>query len=453
MTFNLLDNPWISVQGGTQTVTLVELFQQAHNIDRLLGDTPLTGPAILRMCVAVAQRVYAPKNKADWLRVWEQGKFGEEIAAYLELHRDRFDMFDMRMPFYQDALVPDRSDSPPTKLVLGWSSGSNTTLFDTHIDWDENTVPLDVTARQLVTVQTWGPGGLSGWNRKSFSDAPWARGLIFIIQGKSLFETIWLNTFPAALFACEPETDIPDAPAWEQEYPFSPVRSQPLGLLDYLTWQTRRVVLFPGDGNHLDSIRWIPGHKLAKSLRAPYKVYRPNRQRVVKLLYAPENLGWQHVLPHILGDYKPMNVRWVLDELGMDMERITVHAVGLAGDKARIDAMPSITFNVRLGDAVHKGFSLAQDAHDLLRKAAYAYAAHVSGGARNAGNTLNAWGVDEAFWAHLQAPFALFMRTQETTDLQSAIIQAARDSLAMTGCYPNRITTLEEKIRGLFVDE
>lgn len=94
-----------------------------------------------------------------------------------------------------------------------------------------------------------------------FSDAPWSKGIIFFVQGNNLKETLFLNLLaypnPERGFISD---DDDDAPTWEQANPFAAKNGDPLGYLDYLTWQNRRILLFPErQGEQITVRQWQVG--------------------------------------------------------------------------------------------------------------------------------------------------------------------------------------------------
>ena len=117
--FNLLDEPWIRVIDGdcnVHEVSLIKLFEQAHNYKDLCGELPTQDFAVLRLLLAVLHTVFSrydiqgedrPLEDPDdalerWQELWESGKFpGEVIRAYLESQRENFYLFHPERPFYQ----------------------------------------------------------------------------------------------------------------------------------------------------------------------------------------------------------------------------------------------------------------------------------------------------------------------------------------------------------------
>ena len=136
--YNLLDEKWIQVLlkngGGTQKVSLKEVFSNAGDYYDLAGEMKTQDFAVLRVLLAVLQTVFSrfdsegnpydfleidketftQKEPADWedlddedpffetwLSLWEKGNFPEIVQEYLEAWRDRFYLFDDKYPFYQ----------------------------------------------------------------------------------------------------------------------------------------------------------------------------------------------------------------------------------------------------------------------------------------------------------------------------------------------------------------
>lgn len=127
--------------------------------------------------------------------------------------------------------------------------------------------------------------------KQNFTDGTCARGVIFFVQGESLFETLALNLirFPdRANDVVMPCTRL-DAPAWEMDDPCRPDRSVPFGYLDYLTWQSRRILFFPETLDHrivVGRITVAPALRLNRGMRDPMKHYQAPRS----------NTGWYRTL-------------------------------------------------------------------------------------------------------------------------------------------------------------
>jgi len=247
--FNLIEEKWIPcvrADGVSDTLNLRDIFAQAHQLRTIAGDSPLVTAALHRFLLAILHRVFGPEDENAWADLWKRDTLDMvALTAYLNKWKYRFDLFDEEHPFYQasDKRVKCKSI---ISLSIEHSSGNNATLFDHHTeDGGEELTPAQAT-RVLITAQAFGLAGLSGIDQK-FTDGTCAGGILFLVQGDTLKQTLLLN-----MLQYPPDNDQfgvhteKDAPAWEMDEPFSQNRSLPHGYLDYLTWQNRRVLFVPG---------------------------------------------------------------------------------------------------------------------------------------------------------------------------------------------------------------
>jgi CRISPR system Cascade subunit CasA len=282
-TFDLLQSPWvpcIQAKGASVELGLRDALAQAHELRELHGESPLVTAALHRLLLAVLHRVFGPATCDEWAILWKAGRWDiTRLDVYLDQWRHGFDLFDLERPFYQarDERVKPKSVS---SLVYEVASGNNPTLFDHHTDAEGITLSSAQAARMLVAAQAFGLAGLSGLPQK-FTDGPCARGIVFLVQGKTLFETLALN-----LLRYTDDSPIPrwpdDCPAWEMDDPFSPNRTQPRGYLDYLTWLNRRVLLLPEpteDGVVVREMTMAPALRLDDSVLNPMTHYRRDEKR------------------------------------------------------------------------------------------------------------------------------------------------------------------------------
>jgi CRISPR system Cascade subunit CasA len=282
-TFDLLQSPWvpcIRADGTTVELGLHDALAQAHELRELHGESPLVTAALYRLLLAMLHRVFGPATYAEWAALWAARRWdAARLDAYLDCWRHRFDLFDPEHPFYQ---APDERVKPKSivSLIHDVASGNNPTLFDHHTEDEGITLTPAQAARMLVAAQAFGLGGLSGLPQK-FTDAPCAGGVIFLVQGETLFETLALN-----LIRYTDDAPLPrwpdDRPAWEMDDPFTPERSVPRGHLDYLTWQNRRVMLLPDETENGIVVRQMtvaPALRLESGVLDPMKHYRKDEKR------------------------------------------------------------------------------------------------------------------------------------------------------------------------------
>jgi len=295
--FNLVREPWIPClgKGGNATPILLGLrdaLVQAHDLREVYTDSPLTTAALMRLMLAVLHRVFGPRDRWEWAKLWQSGRWpSAQLDDYFSAWFDRFDLFDEQYPFYQvrefqaDKL-PDLT--PVSGLVHEEASGNNVTLFDHHFDAEMRFLTPDEAARRLVTAQAYaiGLGRSHNFKRKqrNFLDGPCARGALFFVEGNSLFQTLLLSMrkYPIPQGDRRINDRPHDAPAWEQDAPHTDERTEPYGYLDYLTWQTwqiRLVAVETAEGVRVTHVRRCMGLELDKGrVLDPLKSYRiPDR--------------------------------------------------------------------------------------------------------------------------------------------------------------------------------
>ena len=283
VTFNLLDEPWlpcIRMDGSPVNLGLRDALVQAHTLRELHGETPLVTAALHRLMLAALHRIFGPENRKTWRALWEADRWDKvALGDYFDEWHHRFDLFDSEHPFYQ--AVDERvKPKPVNKLILDAAFGNKATLFDHNTESEGITLSPARAARAVVTAQNFGLAGLSGLPQK-FTDSPCARGVLFLVQGETLFETLALNLLRYPDEGVMPSNQD-DRPAWEMDDPFTPDRSVPLGYLDYLTWQGRRILLLPEDTRDGVAVRQMtlaPALRLSSEVQDPMKHYRKDEKR------------------------------------------------------------------------------------------------------------------------------------------------------------------------------
>ncbi len=352
--YDLLTEPWIPVlrdDGTADAIGLQQVFNEAHRLRGLGGETPLVKAALHRLLLAVLYRALGVPSADAWEDLWEQGRFPEKaLAAYWERWRDRFDLFHPQYPFFQwpDARVKPK---PIINLVPHMASGNNATLFDHHHTGQQAALRPDEAARALLVAMAFGLAGLSGLSQK-FTDAPWARGVIFLAEGNTLFETLMFNYMPGKYWKeLGSANSAADRPFWEAENPFEPLRPVPLGITDYLTWPNRAVRLLPEMDEYaghwkVAQLTMAPGMPLASHVRDPYKHYRVDKQRGYLILRFREDRAlWRDsasLLQLRQEDQRPPKpMTWLADLVEDDVLPRHVQyrfaALGMANNQAKID--------------------------------------------------------------------------------------------------------------------
>jgi CRISPR system Cascade subunit CasA len=448
--FNLIDEPWIPClrPDGTQVdMGLRDALARAHSLQEIRGDTPLETAALHRLILAILHRVLGPRKIGAWARLWELSRFDmSALNEYLfgdQIH-PRFDLFHPQRPFYQsrDPRAPEKSI---ISLVPQMASGNNATLFDHHTELESLPLTPAQAARSLVVSQAFGIGGLSGMPEK-FTDAPCAKGIIFLAFGDNLFETLMLNLLRYTGSDPIPNSDD-DRPAWEMADPFQPDRNHPLGYLDYLTWQNRRVWLFPeriGEEVVVRRMCWSPGLRLHRDDIDPMKQYLQDKKLGPHpLLFGIDRALWRDSATLFRpGDSTkaPQVVMWIADLASSKRGKILAHdrsfrlmALGMAKDQASVDflrgeALPlpvSLLDNEDYLGILSSALESAEKAGSVLRLATFTLARLILDPAlkdqdletrpRKEANEriqrlAGPWGSERCYWSGLEPTFYRFIR-------------------------------------------
>jgi len=479
-TFNLIDEPWIPCASGGPAVELGlrDVLRGAHEIDSIVGLSPPTTVALHRLLLAIVQRVYRPVDDGSWECLWNAGSFGDEIDRYLDIWRHRFDLFDPARPFYQVAELPfEPYEHPAVLLTLEWGSG-NPEHFS-HAPDEYPFTPAEA-ARHLLTYQAFDPGGTKTHEKGKQPDkytaaAPLNRGAVAVVQGDNLFETLLLNTIDYDPDRGEPNLTTPDdAPAWEQDQPVRPDGKVPLGYLDWLTWQARRVRLHPVEENGWTVVRraiamkgfFLPDDVYAQEYETMVayraaKNAKPGESPYLPIGFDQDRALWRDslVLFESAGGLQPKTLHQLGDRPrnGSVIRPLTLS--GIAGNKSMVtlwreeslplplvyfydtDLLQLLADAVKLSDAVGGAVRFAAD---VLATWLVAPDRDQPGARQPARAVVTALrgelGVEERFWPRLERPFINYLIHQAEAgydldvlrDWARVVRRAAYDALATT---------------------
>ncbi|HRW18491.1 MAG TPA: type I-E CRISPR-associated protein Cse1/CasA [Dermatophilaceae bacterium] len=271
-TFNLLDEPWILVSDSESRpaeVSLLDVFARAHELAGVRGDLPSQEVAVLRLLVAILYRALPVPGPVEarvrqWARWWAADTLPvEDIHAYLERHRSRFDLIDPVAPFMQVARLTAGKTSGLPKLIADVPDGEQ--YFTTRAGRDLQSIGLAEAARWLVHVHAFDPSGIksgaAGDARvKGGKGYPIGTGWaghcgLLLPQGRTLKETLLLST--AWNLDSASSAWAGDLPAWERKPLTADVEqghAEPTGTADLLTWQARRVRLIVDADRVVDTL-------------------------------------------------------------------------------------------------------------------------------------------------------------------------------------------------------
>ena len=356
LSFNLVEQPWIpciTSEGQIIELNLREVLARAHEMKGVRAESPPCTAAVYRLILAVLQSALrGPENSRAWKELWLNGAWDMNIfTPYLEKWKDRFDLFHPEWPFYQ---TKDNRVAPKSvlNLVLDMASGDNATLFDHHTEDEGAALSPAQATRALLAAQAFGLAGLCHPQLKLvYTDAPWSCGIVLLIEGNNLFQTLALNLLPYN--EDWPFRNTPaDKPAWEMDQPLLPQRETPLGYLDYLTWHNRSIFLVPDDKGTSLRVKMatiLPGLRLSADLPDLFKQYRMDEKFGMlvwrfsedRILWRDSSALFQMNAPSVT--HPPANFRWVAElvrkfDLDSNLHfRYMALGMGTPPGKAKVD--------------------------------------------------------------------------------------------------------------------
>jgi len=307
--FNLVVEPWLPCtmarDGERKELGLEEVLTRSHEVREISDPSPVITIALHRLLLAILHRNFGPRDTIAWRKLWREGS-GQWDADVLRDYfwewndqKNRFDLFDESFPFYQSASVPFVQVDPKTKkekqkettvakLVHGLSSGHDPTLFDHSLDEEPRSFSPAETARLLVAFQSFAVVGLltseEGQDRKEYGsadNAPLVKGVVTLVKGSNLFQTLMLNFhhYSSADEEPFPFDPVADSPAWERDEDTEAIDRRLGGYVDLLTWQSRRVRLHPESDSEGETIvRFVVA---MKGNQFPDKYWRHGRETML----------------------------------------------------------------------------------------------------------------------------------------------------------------------------
>lgn len=289
--FNLYYEPWIpvlDVSGQTQEVSLKQLFDESNLIRKIHSGDATTDVAILGVAVVIFFRAVLEntgefgelnREPKKWIQNISSGRSERLyfVQDYLKKYQDRFNLFDAEYPFMQvaDLHTSKGEIKPVSRLVLD----SESEYFSMRAEKTLTSLSYAEAARYLVTVQAYDYSGIKSGavgdpRVKGGKGYPLGVGWYgttgkVVIHGENLIETLLYCMDYDQLLNVERSKGkkrplaLKDKPVWEHEDPDTAApraytggdpdkyKDEPTpatGMCEILTWQSRRVRLFPENG-------------------------------------------------------------------------------------------------------------------------------------------------------------------------------------------------------------
>lgn len=168
--FNLIDEPWIPVlrAGRRELVSLRTALLESHRISALAPGFPPQSPALLRQTLLpiVLDAGIVPTGEDEWAAWFAAAQFDAgqrgQIGAYLDLHHNRFDLFDEQHPFGQTpALAAANGETKSVgQLIAPIAMGNNVPLLSAYTEADDLALSPAEAAVWMLHAQCWDTAGI-----------------------------------------------------------------------------------------------------------------------------------------------------------------------------------------------------------------------------------------------------------------------------------------------------
>ncbi|MFJ4879385.1 type I-E CRISPR-associated protein Cse1/CasA [Streptomyces sp. NPDC088745] len=264
LSFDLTARPWLPVlrlDGTSDELSLREVLAQADELHKLAGDLPTQEFALLRLLLAVCHDALdGPTDSEEWGELWADRDCFAKVPAYLDAHRERFDLLHPQAPFFQVAGLRTAKDevSSLNRIVADVPNGDP--FFSSRRPTVDR-LGFAEAARWLVHAHAYDTSGIKTGavddervkgGKVYPQGVGWAGALGGVYaEGRTLRETLLLNLVAADTSGLHFGDD--DRPAWRRA-PCGPGAGgdrRPSGVRDLYTWQSRRVRLhYDADSVH-----------------------------------------------------------------------------------------------------------------------------------------------------------------------------------------------------------
>ncbi|MFN8104977.1 MAG: type I-E CRISPR-associated protein Cse1/CasA [Acidimicrobiia bacterium] len=277
MRFSVVDEATIpaSTNQGNERLSIRDLLHRSHEVRALAVEPRTVYAAVMRQLLLpiVIDAEGPPTSEVEWRARFLRGGFDrDQIDAYLDRYADRFDLFDDEKPFAQvGGLVTTTGEAKGAGLLLpALASGNNVPLFSAATEATPTCLPaadamlwlLHAHCYDTAAIKSGAAGDPHVKAGKTTGNPVGSLGRLGVAlpSGPNLYETLVLNT-PVRPDGADPA----DAPWWRRP-PRGPAWDErpASGLLDLLTWQSRRIRLFPTPGDEsVESVVLCAGDRLS----------------------------------------------------------------------------------------------------------------------------------------------------------------------------------------------
>lgn len=245
LAYDLLADPWIPCldrRGLMRKVNIMQALEDAHELREITDASPLVTMGVYRLLIAILHGAMSLDDDRNWEELWHRGAFPAGVINRIrDICKGRFNLFDASHPFYQSGDIPLNPMPKETKSVGSLSLEDPTgtgVLHYCHTPEDRHACCPACSAKALVALPAFATSGGQGI-KPSVNGVP----PIYVLPlGETLFQTLLLNYVLPPFRPARADSGL----AWcgtgivghKEEHGTA-------GLLESLTWQARRVRLFP----------------------------------------------------------------------------------------------------------------------------------------------------------------------------------------------------------------
>lgn len=433
-TFNLVESGFIPAftrRGEPIELGLRETLLRAGELSEVRGLSPVVTVSLYRLLLAILYRAVGPTDEREWIALWRGGQFpAEKLNAYFDRWSDRFDLFSPDRPFFQTAGWSAREPSGVRRLEHVLVVGSNAKHF--HGVHDETPFHLSPprAAQLVIAHQVYCMGGGRSETRYT-TNGPLVKQVLSMPRGSNLFESLMLNLMPSAGGV---GGAMPDVPVWERDESIDDF-AKPTGMLDWLTWQSRKLALHPEVERGRVVVRRVSlaqGREPAPDWNDPWATYVETRDGGVMPLYLVEGREIWRDTATILAKHSGAGRRAAIIEWLADMARRTdvlrdtrlgLSVFGMCSDRVIISfwrhellpLSPRFLRDESLVERLREAMRLAEACDQALRAAVWLVIAKtISIGDQRADSERVRASIDSVapgrrYWSKLEAPMRDFL--------------------------------------------
>ena len=473
--FDLRLEPWIPViytDGTAGGTGLQEALTRAHEIREIYTDSPAEVIALNRLLLALTVRIFPDTEGDEWFSWWDEGAFDEDqITDYFSKWEDRFDLLDAKYPFYQ--VTEKQGEKLQPIIYLNLDESAYTSSLFSHDDLKEDKrLSLAEAARGIVTTQYSSIGGLSSQPFRYTFNAPFIKKGVVWIRGETLFHSLMLNAPP------DPDARMGgkrkgDKPVWEAKDEIASEKRPHLGLLDYLTWQSRRLAIEVEEDEEgqvmATGLRITGGDTVDPEVTDDPMIaysYNDRTKGLLPLGFREDRVLWRDSTVLFTrtdadkGAHPPLTLQWLDDEYSIASSyQLYLEVFGLVTDRAKIslwqrESIPlysSYLYDPSLSQQLQLSLERAEDQVRILRSSGRRIFDILPSTSDEQADRARALDLEGRYWSLLREPFYNHLEALVKSEDKGEVLRSWTERLHRTAleAFDNATRALDASGRQL----